>query len=234
MNTTYDAIVIGSGISGGWAAKELTQKGLKTLVLEAGRSIDPVRDYDEHVPSWDLKFNGLGDRLKSQAEQPIQRTSNYAVDEFSSKFFVNDKENPYTTDPGKPFVFIRGRQVGGRSITWGRQSYRRGDLDFGENLKDGFGTDWPFRYKDISPWYDYVEKFIGVSGRAAGIPHLTDGIFLPPTEMTCVEEHVRDGLASHYGKERMLIIARNQLVRDGAGYGAAVRLQRAPNTRRDH
>ena len=142
--TTFDAIVVGSGITGGWAAKELTEKGLKTLVLEAGRNIVPEEDYVEHVPEWEMKFRGMGDRRKLADEQPIQSTC-YACDEWSSKFFIKDSEHPYTTDPGKPFRWIRGRQVGGRSITWGRQSYRWSDLDFEANFRDGTATDWPIR-----------------------------------------------------------------------------------------
>ena len=178
----YDAIVIGSGITGGWAAKELSEKGLETLVLEAGRSIDPDKDYVEHVAVWEMKFRGLTDRKKVLREQPIQASS---FDEMSARFFVNDQENPYTTAPGKPFEWIRGRQVGGRSITWGRQTYRWSDLDFEANAKEGIGNDWPIRYHDIAPWYDYVEDFIGVSGQAEGLPQLPDGKFLPPMEMNC-------------------------------------------------
>ena len=132
--TKYDAIVIGSGMTGGWAAKELCEKGLRTLVLEAGRPIDPDRDYVEHIPAWDMPFRGMRDRKKLQAEQPIQSLC-YACEEPNSQFFVKDTENPYTTDPDKPFRWIRGRQVGGRSILWGRQSYRWSDLDFTANLR---------------------------------------------------------------------------------------------------
>jgi choline dehydrogenase-like flavoprotein len=159
----YDAIVIGSGMTGGWAAKELTEKGLKTLVLEAGRLIVPEEDYVEHVPPWEMRFRGMRDRRRQMDDQPIQSTC-YACDEWSAKFFVNDKEHPYTTAPGKPFRWIRGRQVGGRSIVWGRQVYRWSDLDFEANLRDGIAIDWPIRYADVAPWYDYVEDFIGITG----------------------------------------------------------------------
>ena len=204
---TFDAIVVGSGMTGGWAAKELTEKGLRTLVLEAGRPTVPEQDYVEHVPVWEMKFRGLGDRRRQSAEQPIQSTC-YACDEWSAKFFVSDKENPYTTAAGKPFRWIRGRQVGGRSITWGRQSYRWSDLDFEGNLRDGIAIDWPIRYADLAPWYDYVEDFIGISGEALGLPQLPDSKFLPPMQLNCGETFVRDELAKHFGGERVLTIGR--------------------------
>jgi len=204
---TFDAIVVGSGITGGWAAKELTEKGLKTLVLEAGRNIVPEEDYVEHVPQWEMKFRGMGDRRNLAENQPIQSTC-YACDEWSSKFFINDKEHPYTTDPGKPFRWIRGRQVGGRSIMWGRQSYRWSDLDFEANLREGIGVDWPIRYADIAPWYDYVEEFAGISGEALGLAQLPDSKFLPPMELNCTERFVRSELAKHFGGERVLTIGR--------------------------
>lgn len=207
MPASYDAIIVGSGITGGWAAKELTEKGLNTLVLEAGRTIVPERDYVEHVPIWKMKFRGWDNRFERERTQPIQRECYYACDEFSHKFFVNDVENPYSTDPGKPFSWIRGRQVGGKSITWGRQSYRWSDLDFEANLKDGIAVDWPIRYADIAPWYDYVEEFAGISGQPEGLPQLPDGKFLPPMEMTCVEKDMRDAIAKHFD-DRIMTIGR--------------------------
>ena len=217
---TYDAIVVGSGITGGWAAKELTEKGLKTLVLEAGRSIVPEQDYVEHVPPWEMKFRGWGDRRRLAGDQPIQSLC-YACDEWSSKFFVNDKENPYSTAPGKPFSWIRGRQVGGRSITWGRQSYRWSDLDFEANLRDGIAIDWPIRYTDLEPWYDYVEEFAGISGEALGLPQLPDSKFLPPMQLNCAERLVREELAKHFGGERVLTIGRSAiLTKDHLGRAA--------------
>src|SRR3989449_8914669 len=206
--TNYDAIVIGSGITGGWAAKELTEKGLNTLVLEAGRSIVPERDYVEHVPIYDLKYRGWDDRADRQRTQPIQREVYYACDEYSHKFFVNDQENPYTFDPDKKFSWIRGRQVGGKSITWGRQSYRWSDLDFEANAKEGIAVDWPIRYADIASWYDYVEDFIGISGEALGLRQLPDSRFLPPMELNCAETVVRDAIAKSFGGERVLTIGR--------------------------
>jgi len=218
--TTYDAIVVGSGMTGGWAAKELTEKGLKTLVLEAGRPIVPEEDYVEHVPPWEMKFRGLGNRRGQLEDQPIQSTC-YACDEWSSKFFISDKQHPYTTAPGKPFRWIRGRQVGGRSITWGRQSYRWSDLDFEANLREGIAIDWPIRYSDIAPWYDYVEDFVGISGEALGLPQLPDSKFLPPMELNCAEKVVRGALAEHFPGERVLTIGRVAiLTRDHRGRAA--------------
>src|SRR6201998_1807794 len=205
-NTTYDAVIIGSGITGGWAAKELTEKGLNVLVLEAGRMIVPEKDYVEHVPIWEMKYRGWDDRRERERTQEIQGTTE-SCDEFAHKFFVNDLENPYSTEAGKPFTWIRGRQVGGKSITWGRQTYRWSDLDFEANLKDGIAIDWPIRYQDIAPWYDYVEEFAGISGQAEGLPQLPDGRFLPPMELTCVEQDMRDAFRKHYD-DRILTIGR--------------------------
>ena len=208
---TYDAVIVGSGITGGWAAKEFTEKGLRVLVLEAGRTILPERDYVEHVPVWELKYRGWDNRAERAGTQPIQRECYYACDEYSHQFFVSDKENPYSTDPNKKFSWIRGRQVGGKSLTWGRQSYRWSDLDFEANLKDGIAVDWPIRYADIAPWYDYVETFAGISGQAEGLPQLPDGKFLPPMEMTCVERDMRDALAKKFD-DRIMTIGRSAVL----------------------
>jgi len=203
----YDAIVVGSGITGGWAAKELSEKGLRTIVLEAGRPIDPEKDYAEHVPTWEMKFRGMGDRKLQSKDQAVQETCS-GLDEWNSKFFVNDNDNPYTTAPDQPFLWIRGRQVGGRSIIWGRQTYRWSDLDFEANAKQGIAVDWPIRYQDLAPWYDHVEDFIGVTGQMEGLPQLPDGKFLPPMEMTCAELVVKDAVAKHFPGERMMTIGR--------------------------
>ena len=210
-NTSYDAIIVGSGITGGWAAKELTEKGLNTLVLEAGRPIVPEHDYVEHVPVWELRHRDWDDRFVRERTQPIQRECYYACDEYSHQFFVNDQDNPYSFDPGKHFSWIRGRQVGGKSITWGRQSYRWSDLDFEANLKDGIAVDWPIRYADIAPWYDYVEEFAGISGQAEGLRQLPDGKFLPPMELTCVELDLKDALTKHFD-DRILTIGRSAVL----------------------
>ncbi len=205
-STTYDALIVGSGITGGWAAKELTEKGLNVLMLEAGRMIVPAKDYVEHVPIWEMKYRGWDDRAQREKTQRIEIASG-VCDEFSHQFFVNDLENPYITASGKPYTWVRGRQLGGKSITWGRQTYRWSDLDFEANAKEGIAIDWPIRYKDIAPWYDYVEEFAGISGQAEGLPQLPDGKFLPPMEMTCVEQDLRNAIAKYYD-DRIVTIGR--------------------------
>jgi choline dehydrogenase-like flavoprotein len=202
----YDAIVVGSGITGGWAAKELTERGLRTLVLEAGGPVGPT-DYVMTTYPWDLRHRGRRDTARQRRERPVQRQC-YACDAWSEKFFVNDLENPYTTSHGTAFSWIRGRQVGGRSLVWGRQVYRWSDLDFGANARDGFGVDWPIRYADIEPWYDHVERFVGVTGMAEGLSQLPDGRFLPPMAFTAPERDARDRLARAYDGERTLTIGR--------------------------
>ncbi|CAN5422157.1 GMC family oxidoreductase [soil metagenome] len=199
---TYDAIVVGTGISGGWAAKELTEKGLKTLVLERGRDVKHVIDYPTMTKDpWELPH---ADKLSAEELKfyPVQSRTNW-VNQSNKHWWVKDIENPYTEI--KPFDWIRGYHVGGRSIMWGKQTYRLSDLDFEANLKDGHGVDWPIRYGDLSPWYDYVESYIGVSGRAEGLAHLPDGKFLPPMELNCVEEQFRDKVAENFGGRKVTI-----------------------------
>lgn len=211
QENTFDAIVVGSGMTGGWAAKELTEAGLSTLVLEAGRPMDPVEDASEHKPQWEFKFRGLGDRQYFNERQPVQSRAG-PVNEQTRHLFVDDIDNPYTFDAEKPFYWIRGRHVGGRSMMWGRQVYRWSDLDFEANAREGIGVDWPIRYADIEPWYDYVERFVGISGRAEGLAHLPDGQFLPPMDLTCVEQHIRDRLTESFGGDRMLTIGRTAVL----------------------
>jgi choline dehydrogenase-like flavoprotein len=202
---TYDAIVVGSGITGGWAAKELTERGLKTLMLERGRPVEHGKDYiTEDMGDWEFKFRTWGDRRLFEAEYQVQSQC-YAFGEATRQFFVNDKENPYTHEADKPFSWIRGYHLGGRSLLWGRQCYRWSDLDFEANARDGFGVDWPIRYKDVAPWYDYVESFVGISGSVENIPQLPDGKFLPPMEMNCVETHVKERIEKSFAGRKMII-----------------------------
>lgn len=203
---TYDAIVVGSGISGGWAAKELCEKGLKTLVLERGRMVEHIKDYtDTTKDPWELIHHGAHTQ-QDRNNSPIQSKC-YAWNEVSKKFFVNDQENPY--NQVKPFDWVRGNHVGGRSLTWGRQCYRWSDVDFEANAKDGHGVDWPIRYKDIAPWYDYVEPFVGISGSIENLPQLPDGKFLPPMEMNCIEKQVAERIKKSFADGRTMIIGRS-------------------------
>ncbi len=196
-NTTdYDAIVIGSGISGGWAAKELTEKGLKVLVLERGKDIKHGLDYrGEHAPTWKFPFHGKPDRQKNNEDYPIQSES-YAFSEATKHFFNNDKKNPYVRNQDKPFDWMRADVVGGRSLIWGRQVYRFNEQDFKPHQQDQNGIDWPIEYKDLAPWYSHVEKFIGVSGQKENLPELPDSEFLPPMKMFALEKTIKKRLAS--------------------------------------
>ncbi|SFG37636.1 GMC oxidoreductase [Pontibacter chinhatensis] len=201
----YDAIVVGSGISGGWAAKELTEKGLKTIMLERGRNIEHIKDY-KNATKHPWEFPHRGRRTQQMIEDyPVLRRD-YPLNETNLDYWVNEKESPYTEV--KRFDWYRGYHVGGRSLMWGRQSYRLGDIDFEANAKDGIAVDWPIRYKDLAPWYSYVERFAGISGAKDGIPHLPDGDFMPPMEMNCVEKDVAARLKAHYKGNRHMIIGR--------------------------
>jgi len=203
----YDAIIVGSGATGGWAAKHLAEAGLEVLVLEAGRKLDPLKDYTEHTFPFETERRGFGDRREMERTQPIQSRC-YACNEYGHQFFVNDLENPYTTPPDKPFFWIRSRHVGGRSIPWGRQSYRLSDYDFKAKTHDGYGEDWPFSYADLAPYYDKVEDFVGISGNYEKLPQLPDSKFLPPMALTCGEVVLRDAIAKMGDPHRRLTIGR--------------------------
>lgn len=201
---TFDAIVIGSGMSGGWAAKEFCEKGLKTLVLERGRDVKHIKDYPTtNMMPWEFKHRGEIPYDIREANPVISRC--YAFREDAMHFFVKDIEHPYIQD--KPFDWIRGYQVGGKSIMWARQTQRWSDFDFEGPVRDGFAVDWPIRYKDIAPWYSYVERFAGISGNKDGLPNLPDGEFLPPLELTCVENYFKEIVAKNY-KDRDVIYGR--------------------------
>ncbi|MBC7888986.1 MAG: GMC family oxidoreductase [Ferruginibacter sp.] len=201
---TYDAIVIGSGISGGWAAKELTEKGLKTLLIERGRNVRHLVDYPTtNLDPWELPHRGTVPLSIAKEYKTVSK--HYSFKEDTLHFFLKDAEQEYIAD--KPFDWIRGSQVGGRSLLWARHTQRWSDLDFEGPQRDGFAVDWPIRYKDIAPWYSHVEKFAGISGNRDGLAVLPDGEFLPPFEMTCVEKHFREATAKKY-TNRHVIIAR--------------------------
>ena len=211
MKQNFDAIVVGTGVSGGWAAKELCEKGLKTLVLERGRMVRHLEDYPTmHLDPWDMKNGGSTSQedLKNYNKQ-----KRWGVNEGNKHFYNNDAEYDYEED--KTFDWIRGTQVGGRSLIWGRQTYRWSDDDFEANLREGIGVDWPVRYKDIAPWYSYVEKYIGVSGEALNLPHLPDSEFLPPMELNCVEKELQASIAKNYS-DRILTIGRVAHITQGA------------------
>ena len=201
---TYDAIVVGSGISGGWAAKELCEKGLKTLVLERGRMVEHIKDYPTATMApWQFDHRGtISEEMRRVQHIQVRGFCN----ETNKHFFVDDLAHPYTQE--KPFDWIRGYQVGGRSLMWGRQCYRLSDLDFAANKKDGHGVDWPIRYKDIAPWYSYVEKYVGITGSLESMPHLPDGEFLPPMEMNCLEKHISENIRTKFSDGRRMIIGR--------------------------
>jgi choline dehydrogenase-like flavoprotein len=200
---TYDAIIVGSGMSGGWAAKELCEKGLKVLMLERGRNVEHPNYPTATKDTWDFTH-----RLNLSPEDKKRnfiQSRHWSFREDNKHFYINDQENPYAET--KRFDWIRGDIVGGRSLLWSRACYRWSDLDFEANLRDSIAIDWPIRYKDIAPWYDYVESFIGVSGNKDGIPHLPDGVFQPPFEMNVVEKFFKEKIEAKY-TDRNVIIGR--------------------------
>ncbi len=198
---TYGAIVVGSGISGGWAAKELCEKGLKVLMLERGNAVEHPSYPTATLDPWDIPNRGK--LTLEDVERCHVQARHYSFRGDNKQFYINDLENPYSEV--KRFDWIRGDVVGGRSLLWARQVYRWSDLDFEANARDGYGVDWPIRYKDISPWYDYVESFIGVSGQAEGIPHLPDGKFQTPMEMNCVEKYFKSSTEERFPERKITI-----------------------------
>lgn len=212
---TYDAIVVGSGISGGWAAKELCERGLKVLMLERGRNVTHPDYPTATKDTWEFPH-----RLHLSEEDKKQhfvQSRHYSFREDNKHFYISDQDNPYTET--KRFDWIRGDIVGGRSLLWARACYRWSDLDFEANLKDGTGIDWPIRYKDIAPWYDHVESFIGVSGNADGIPHLPDGKFLPPFEMNAVEKYFKQRTEANYADRKVIMGRTANLTKPVQGRG---------------
>jgi choline dehydrogenase-like flavoprotein len=213
---TFDAIIVGSGATGGWAAKELTEAGMRVVLLEAGPKITP-KDFSEHLQSWQLPYLGMSPKLLK--DRPIQGLC-YACTEYNYKWFVSDIDNPYTQ--AKPFHWIRQRVLGGRTNSWGRQSYRMSDLDFKAASHDGYGDDWPISYADLVPYYEKVERYVGISGQAEGLPQLPDSVFLPPMEMTCAENLLRKAAKEKMGRVvtigRTAILTRNHNGRQACHY----------------
>lgn len=202
---TFDAIVVGSGISGGWAAKELTEQGLNVLLLERGKNVEHVKDYvNARKAPWDYPHRGRRTYAMEEAYPVLKR--DYPLNEKNLDWWASDQDSPYTEI--KRFDWYRGYQVGGRSLMWGRHSYRLSDLDFEANAKDGHGVDWPIRYADLAPWYSHVESFAGISGTRDGLPQLPDGEFMPPVPLNCAEELVQERVASAFGGKRRIVHAR--------------------------
>ena len=194
-SNSYDAIVIGSGISGGWAAKELCEKGLNTLVLERGRDIEHIKDYPTaHLHPWEFKYRGGMSKEFNDKNPLITKAAGF--DDSTAHFFIEDEDHPYVQE--KPFDWIRGYQVGGKSLTWGRACQRWSDFEFKAPNKYGYGIEWPIGYEDIAPWYAHVEKFVGVCGNTDGIEAMPDGEFLPPFDFNCVEQFMSEKIKEHY------------------------------------
>jgi choline dehydrogenase-like flavoprotein len=200
----FDAIVVGSGISGGWVAKELCERGLKTLVIERGRHVEHRKDYLDFVTPWEVPNRGLVPQEEAAEHYPVQSQC-YAFNAATKQWWVKDSEHPYSTPAGRPYQWLRGYHLGGRSITWGRQTYRMSDLDFAANRRDGHGIDWPIRYADVSPWYDRVEKFAGISGANEGLEQLPDGHFLPPMDLNCLELAFKKSVESRHPTRRVTV-----------------------------
>ena len=205
-NLNFDAIIVGSGISGGWAAKELAEKGLKVVMLERGRNIEHVKDYvNANKERWEYPHRGSATQ-QMKDDYPVLRRD-YPLNEETKGMWANEKESPYVED--KRFDWYRGYHVGGRSLLWGRQSYRWNKWDFEANGKEGIGTDWPIRYEDLAPWYSHVEKFAGIQGTREGLDVLPDGEFLPGMDMNVVEKDVAAKIKTHYDGQRHMFIGRS-------------------------
>lgn len=200
----FDAIIVGSGMSGGWVAKELCEKGLKTLVIERGGHVEHGADYLDSLSPWELENFGMVPEEEAAEHYSVQSQC-YAFSTATKHFWVKDSDHPYSVAEGKPFQWIRGYHLGGRSIMWARQSYRLSPLDFESNAKDGHGSDWPIRYEDLAPWYDHVETFAGISGSKEGLPQLPDGQFLPPMAMTDAEKDFKAKLEAAYPTRKLII-----------------------------
>jgi len=201
----FDAIVVGSGISGGWVAKELCERGLKVLLLERGKEIDPAKDYADMADPWEKKH--FDEISQQQLKQDFYvQGKNYAMKESNRHFWMTDSAQPYENVDSGPFRWRRGNQVGGKSLMWARASYRLAPYDFEVNKQDGEGVDWPVRYNDIAPWYDKVEKFAGIAGNRDGLAQLPDGKhFLPAFEHTCVELDLKDKLSKTHPERKMIM-----------------------------
>ena len=215
---TYDVIVVGSGATGGWAAKQMAEAGLKVALLEAGRAVSP-KEFTEHMPAYKLKYRDHSPEIART--RPVQKQC-YACMEYNYEWFVNDLENPYSTPQGKPFTWQRLRILGGRSLVWGRQSYRMSDHDFKAASRDGYGDDWPISYADVAPYYDIVEKYVGITGAAEGNEMLPDGQFLPPMKMSCGEILMRERVKAKFGRTvtigRAAVLTENHNGRLGCHY----------------
>jgi choline dehydrogenase-like flavoprotein len=218
LQQTYDAIVVGSGATGGWAAKQLAEAGLKVALLEAGRAVSPT-EFTEHTPAYQLKYRDHSPEIVRT--RPVQKAC-YACMEYNYEWFVNDLENPYSTPADKPFTWQRLRVVGGRSLVWGRQSYRLSDNDFKAASRDGYGDDWPFSYAELAPYYDIVERYVGITGAAEGNEMLPDGQFLPPMKMSCGEVLLKDRVKAKFGRTvtigRAAVLTQNHHGRLGCHY----------------
>jgi choline dehydrogenase-like flavoprotein len=218
QTTTYDAIVVGSGISGGWAAKELTERGLRVLLLERGKNIEHVKDYvNARKAPWEYPHRG-GRTKAMEAKYPVLRRD-FPLNEKNVDWWASDEESPYTE--AKRFDWYRGYHVGGRSLMWGRCSFRLSDIDLTANAREGIGTDWPIRYAELAPWYDHVERFAGIAGTREGLPQLPDGQFQPPMPLNCAEQLVAGRLEGHFdGKRRIIPMRQANLTQPLPGRGA--------------